>query len=282
MMNKVFVKLKQRQGNKFKKMLSVEEDIYQDKNSIIETVTEYVAGALLEDGEWFEIKDFSQQEYYLNDLLEKDLDSVDFDSLSKQDFDKIDYLFVKKDKYIYFQNIPKSRLVKKKRIGCFGEVFKYNSESNEIIINDFPDAIYEKDTDTLFFHRLESITSIFSGIDQLYKEATAKETSDFLENDFITLKDGYTSDKVKTANRKRIALASQTLNGLTQYERNNIFSYIGEYCPKLKANEKSFDVSSEEDLKLLLFGIEQRFYTTIVGGEKRIANSVTTFNKGEN
>ena len=282
MMNKVFVKLKQRQGNKFKKMLSVEEDIYQDKNSIIETVTEYVAGALLEDGEWFEIKDFSQQEYYLNDLLEQDLDSVDFDSLSKQDFDKIDYLFVKKDKYIYFQNIPKSGLVKKKRIGCFGEVFKYNSESNEIIINDFPDAIYEKDTDTLFFHRLESITSIFRGIDQLYREATAKETSDFLENDFITLKDNYTSDKVKSANRKRIAMASQTLNELTQDERNNIFSYIGGYCPELKPNEESFEVSSEEDLKLLLFGIEQRFYTTLVGGEKRIANSVTAFNKGEN
>ena len=31
-------------------------------------------------------------------------------------------------------------------------------------------------------------------------------------------------------------------------------------------------------MKKLLFGIEQRFYTTPVGGEKRIANSVILLN----
>ena len=31
-------------------------------------------------------------------------------------------------------------------------------------------------------------------------------------------------------------------------------------------------------MKKLLFGIEQRFYTTPVGGEKRIANSVIPLN----
>ena len=31
---------------------------------------------------------------------------------------------------------------------------------------------------------------------------------------------------------------------------------------------------SEDELKMVLFGIEQRFYTTPVGDEKRIANSV--------
>lgn len=36
----------------------------------------------------------------------------------------------------------------------------------------------------------------------------------------------------------------------------------------------SFEVGSEDELKMLLYGIEQRFYTTVVGGEKRIANSV--------
>ena len=35
-----------------------------------------------------------------------------------------------------------------------------------------------------------------------------------------------------------------------------------------------FAVNSEDELKLLLYGIEQRFYTTLVGGERRIANSV--------
>lgn len=33
-------------------------------------------------------------------------------------------------------------------------------------------------------------------------------------------------------------------------------------------------ITSEESLKLLLYGIEERFYTTAIGHKKRIANSV--------
>lgn len=59
----------------------------------------------------------------------------------------------------------------------------------------------------------------------------------------------------------------------------NMLGYINGYCEqKLKfdqANQK-FEISNDEDLKLLVYGIEQRFYTTPFGNEKRCANSVTT------
>ena len=63
-----------------------------------------------------------------------------------------------------------------------------------------------------------------------------------------------------------------------QEDRANIFDYIGEYCPELRTEDDTFSVGSEEDLKMVLFGIEQRFYTTPVGGKKRIANSVIAMN----
>ena len=72
-------------------------------------------------------------------------------------------------------------------------------------------------------------------------------------------------------------MAQKTLNELNDDEKRGIFNYIGEYCPGLIASENSFEIGSEEELKLLLYGIEQRFYTTIVGNEKRIANSVLCF-----
>lgn len=62
--------------------------------------------------------------------------------------------------------------------------------------------------------------------------------------------------------------------------RSNMRIYIGDYCPGLKVSENSFEVGSENELKMLLYGIEQRFYTTPVGGEKRLANSVITLNQG--
>ena len=98
-----------------------------------------------------------------------------------------------------------------------------------------------------------------------------------MANDFIQLKQDYSASKVKMANRKRIALAQKTLESLDADSRINIFTYIGEYCPELKVSETAFEVGNEDELKMLLYGIEQRFYTTIVGGEKRIANSVVPF-----
>ena len=108
----------------------------------------------------------------------------------------------------------------------------------------------------------------------MYKEATDEEVDAFLKNDFISLQDNYCVSSVKTANRKRIALAKKTLDALSDSDRKKIFAYIGEYCPDLKTDKDAFKVGSEDEMKMLLFGIEQRFYTTQVGGEKRLANSV--------
>ncbi len=155
-----------------------------------------------------------------------------------------------------------------------GESFVYRDDWEEITIRDTPDAIYDKSTDRLYFHKLESITGIFTGVDQLYKEATQEETEAFLHEDFISLKDSFAADKVKTANRKRIALAAETLKKLNPDQRKKMAKYIGEYCPDLKTADSKFEISSEQNLKMLLYGIEQRFYTTLIGDEKRLANSV--------
>lgn len=273
-MNTVYVKLRIRGNeNKYRKMLSTQEKIYEDSASMVEVSYDYTAGATLENGEWFKIENASQQSYAI-DLIQQNYESLDFDSLSKRDFIQIDYVFVKNGNEICFQNVSKTRLASKKRLWSFGESFEYDSDSIEIIINETPDAVYCSETDILYFRKLEPIVGIFKGIADLYREATDTETEQFLQNDFITLQNEFGTSAVKTANRKRIALAVKTLSELSQDDRANIFSYIGEYCPDLKTEDNTFSVGCEDDLKMVLFGIEQRFYTTPVGGEKRIANSV--------
>lgn len=269
----VCVRLRTRSQNKYRKITSTAEAIYSTEDIRIETATPYVPGAALEEGEWFFIDRVSNQPYG-KELMPANCTSVDYEILSQGEFDSISYLFVEIEKTICFQNISKAKLISKKSIFCIGQDFIYQNNRKEIVINNVPDAIYNKDSDVLYFKRLESITGIFKGIDQLYKEATEEETGAFLSSDFIQLKDGYCASKVKTANRKRIALAQKTLASLDADSRNNIFTYIGEYCPDLQVTATSFEVGSEDELKMLLYGIEQRFYTTVVGGEKRIANSV--------
>jgi hypothetical protein len=68
-----------------------------------------------------------------------------------------------------------------------------------------------------------------------------------------------------------------TLEKMSAQDRAGMLSYINAYCKehlKLDEKTKKFQISKDGELKLLLYGIEQRFYTTPFGKEKRLANSV--------
>ena len=277
-MNQLIAKIKDRNktASKYRKVLS-DETIFVMPEDLTNAVV-YNPNTLLEDGDLFVITQFSSKEYCL-ELLKMDFDSVDYALLDVQAFEKLDFLVSYQDDNYFFQNIPKSQLVRKK-ILLFGERFQYDNSNASIIIKDIPDAIYSKSNDSLYFHRLSSITSIFHGIDQLHREATEAETTGFLSSPFILLTNNFSSNDVKTANRKRIALALDALANFNDEEKRTIFAYIQDYCPSLAAANNSFSIGTEDDLKMLLFGIEQRFYTTLVGNERRVANSVIPMQQG--
>ena len=272
-MRQLYVKIR-KPGNsvKFKKLLSTQADVYPAWDQLVEANIPYSLGTSLDDHEWFALDQFSKSDYFI-DLLSETFESVDFESLAYNEFNLIDYFFTIENNVFCFQKISKSRLVRRKMVVHIGEGFKFE-DCPAMILNDIPDAIYVKANDILYFRKISSITGIFKGIDQLYREASAEETSEFLNESFITLLNNFSCDQVKKPNRKKIALAKDTLSSLEANDRAQIFSYIGQYCPNLKTDQNTFGIGSEEDLRLLLWGIEQHFYTTPVGGERRIANSV--------
>lgn len=237
----------------------------------------YDPGHNLDEDSWFKIKSFSQEDFCI-DLLKDNFDSKDYDDLKKDKFSKISYLFSVQGNGFYFQKVTPSLFVKRKAI-IFGETAELEQSKVRLVINAFPDAVYFKSEDTLIFRNLATISSIFTGIDELYKEATKEEVEQFLDESFLETCNGYSVDKVSKPNRKRIGLAMKTLEGMSAYDKANMLEYIDEYCEqkiKFDKNNKKFEISTDEELKLLIYGIEQRFYTTPFGNEKRCANSVTT------
>ena len=120
------------------------------------------------------------------------------------------------------------------------------------------------------------LQAVGGNLEELYKEATQEETEAFLTNDFIKLDSSYNADKVKKMNRKRIAMAMDTLNGFDKRQKRRILDYTHKYYPNLQYETKEgiFTIGNEEDMKFLLWGIEQRYYTTPVTKENRVANSI--------
>lgn len=274
-MSYLYARIKQR-GNqvKIRKILQTDDVLFSSADNLIMEQIPYSQDSILDDGSWFYIERFSSTRHSI-EILTKEINSVDYDSLTGEEFKQLDYIFAISDdrNELYFQKVGKAALVQRKRFLAFGNRFEYYPDSASVTINSIPDAVYLKNCDILYFRKLASITGIFPDISDLYREATNEETKQFLEMDFIVA-EGITVELVKTPNRKRIAMAMETLNALSKQQRKEIYHYIAEYCPEISNGKNRFRVKSNEDLTLVLYGIEQRFYTTPVGEEKRIANSV--------
>ena len=179
-MSQLFAKIRVREHmNKYRKLLYIDKLIYPTSKELIQNSSIYNPQTLLEDGEWYYIEDFSNSQYTI-DIISGSFETVDFDTFLEKDFDKIDYIFAQEQDELYFQKINKTQLIKKRKGLHLGDNLKYDENISIITINEIPDAIYVKETDTLYFQKLTSITRIFKGIEQLYREATEEETINFL------------------------------------------------------------------------------------------------------
>ena len=232
----------------------------------------YNPATLLEEDQWYRIENFSIQNFSI-DFIRNEFNSASHAQITIDEYSKIDYLCSVQDQNYYFQKMTANHLLKKQWFSASAAPTLVK-ESPIIIINNFPDGVYDRNDNILYFKKLTAIKSIFRGIEILYREATDVETQTFLNNDFLRLTDGFNIQSVTSSNRKRIALVQDTLNTYTQDEKDNIHRYIQPYCQNINYQNGAFEINNDNDLKHIIYGIDQRFYTTHLRNEKRIANSI--------
>ena len=271
-MDQIYARIKRLRNNPFRRAASGGK-LFEFDVPNFESCAEYDPNTLLDEGEWYKISDFRAKTYCL-EILREDVVSADIPELAKDQFENISYLMSVQSGIFLFQRVRPSALLRRKSI-VFGDVAVLEEPSSRIIINPQPDAVFVPEPNVLLFRDLASISPIFSGIDTLYREATDEQVQEFLNNDFTATDLSPTA--VSKPNRKRIALAMDTLTKMSETDREGVFEYIGEYSDgKLQFDAESgvFTVATDDELKTLVYGIEQRFYTTVVGSERRLANSI--------
>jgi hypothetical protein len=267
MANYIFGKVKRKQ-NLFR-IIETKKEVYNTANIDLNGI-DYNPSTLIEDEEIYQLSNFSQSGYCLNFLTEY-LNTVDFNQITNSDLKKLSFICTIQENLFFFQNINSSYFISKKWFSI--DELTLETEKPIITINPLADAIYNKDNDTLYFKKLTAVQKIFKGMDQLYKEATEAETQNFLQSEFLEVTDDFPPNLVSIPNRKRIGLVNETLIRLSDDEKVAIYNYTNEYGQVTYKNGK-FKIENDEDLKFVLWGIEQRFYTTQIGGEKRVANSI--------
>ena len=167
----------------------------------------------LDDDTWFKIENFKNQDFcpeFLDNLTLSD--SKTFSEIKNQEIniEKLKYLVSCTDNALFFQKITGSLLLKKKHLLtiCRNSAQLYEPQ-DLLVIKDIPDAVYIIKDDSLIFRNLSSISSIFKGIGDLYREATNTEVQQFLKSDFIDLKEDFLSEKVSIPNRKKNSFSSR-------------------------------------------------------------------------
>ena len=264
--------------NNYKKLFEDEGILYpeiKDLKSIEENSFVFDNRTNLGDYEWLRLENFSTKDFATKEIKKKTT-GADYDLATQADAAGIEYIFELSDELLFFQKVTRNAFIKKRSFITLGEGFEKKENISLFQINVYPDAIYDRTKDVLYFRKLFSITKIFNGINEIYRAATDTEVQSFLAEKAFSLADGFSAEKVKIPNRKKIALVQDTFSKMSKQKKKEMFDYIKDYYPNLSLNNGKAQISSEEDLKNILYGLEERFYTTLITKEKRIANSITS------
>lgn len=226
--------------------------------------------------QWFKMCEFSAKPAFMP-LLSDDIDVADLESLTRALYDDIEFIaFVDSEKF-YIQNISKSSFLKKKWFAWDGQVLGYQTKENVIYINPIPNCIYDKSTDELYFMDISKAYAVFGDLKQDFKAATENEIRSFFETDIIEV-DDFTVTNVGIANRKRITAILDAYNNYSDEQKSNLKNYIhtklGNRLEYMEQHQ-SFKITSDKELKLLLYGMQRRYYTPLFEEETQVATNST-------
>lgn len=239
------------------------------------SLIEYDCRYKLDSEEWFRISKFSEQGY--GNIVQNIENTANFDQLVEGEYSKIKHLVFIDNDLFYFEKITNAKVLRKKVLNFSDEPILEKSPK-VITLNNKPDAIYDKEEDTLCFRNLSTIKDIFNGIEELYKEATDEETQKFMAMSCVSLGGKFTITNIKPANRKRITMAWKSYQSWNQELRDKFIEYAHKYRPDITYSDNKFVVTNEKELKQILYAMDERYYTTELQNEKRLANSVQTLN----
>lgn len=272
----VFVaKLKEDEHRWYKLKDNVQNEDY-DSISLVDSVAYDPNNTVA--GQWFRIEDFEHKDGFLN-ILKEDFDVVDLESLTNEQFvgKTIDFIAYYQDHKYYIQKFTKGNFMKKKWFSWDGDAVEYNEKDDIVFINPEPNCIYDNVSKRIYFKDIAKAYNVFGGLRIDYKAATDAETTRMLQLDILNT-DNFTVQDVGVSNRKRITSILAKYENYEPDKKNTIKQYIREKVGNnLEYDEDAgqFVVKNDKHLKLLLYGIQQRFYQPPLEKEVQIATATT-------
>ena len=169
--------------------------------------------------------------------------------------------------------------IKKAGFWSTGDTIEFANDNKMVTINPNPDGVYDLNSDTLYFLELNRLYSIFSNIKNEYVQGTSGSIHEFLANDIISLDENFSEGKVSLSNRKRISEVARVYNAYSMEQKEELKNYICQFSHgdlEYNEHERKFSIKNDIDLRLLLFGMQMRFYKQPLSDDVQVATSTTS------
>ena len=231
--------------------------------------------------QWFNINDLHHTQHF-NDLFQNPIDPGELTTINVEQLDDIKFFAYFANNRFYIQRMLTGCYIKDAGFWSFGNRIQFSNDNKIVKINRIPDGIYDLTTDTLYFQELNRLYNIFPNIKSEYVQGTATSVHDFLSSDMIELAGDFAENDVSLSNRKRIKDVAEKYNTYSQAQKNELRNYIHEFCAEdLTYDEQNgkFKINNDIELRLLLYGMQMRFYKQPLVEETQVATSTTSIRK---
>jgi predicted nucleotidyltransferase len=254
------------------------ENFYQEFSELCDekSVHEYSPDEHLEDKEWYAKQDFRAKigGHEFENFMKFHQSIVNFDKLERDEFSRVEWSCCEVCGKLYFQRFQKSSVIEKTGFFAVRGDFEFLRDVKVLVINPIPDAIYDPKKDILYFKKLDVVTGIFKDARKICEKASEKQVKDFLDDSLFAVDKGFNKDKISLINLRKIRTALKQLASFRKAGREGeLLHYFRTYRPELVSGN-TLKIGSQSNLRDVLYGIDERFYTTELNKTKRMASAV--------
>ncbi len=238
---------------------------------------EYSPDEHLGEKEWYAQPDFRLKfgDKKFENFLKLRNSDVNIDTLTKEEFSRVEWSCCTVCGKLYFQRFQKSSMIEKTGFFALRSDFQFLRDVKVLVINPIPDAIYDPKMDILYFRKLDVVAGIFKGARKICEEASEAQVKEFLGDSLFSIGKEFQKDKISLTNQRKIRTALGQLSSFRNVHcKGELLQYFRFYSPELVTAGNTIKIGSQTDLRDVLYGIDERFYTTEFNKTKRVASAV--------